>query len=60
VSGEIIETNTTLSTAPETVNSDPHVAAWLVKIKLTNPAEVSALMDATAYQAFVSEKETSA
>ena len=60
VSGEVTEANTGLTSAPETVNSDPHVAAWLVKIKLANPAEVSGLMDAAAYQAFVSEKEASA
>ncbi len=60
VSGEVIEANATLSGAPETVNSDPHGAAWLVKVKLANPAEVTALMDAAAYEAFVSEKEASA
>jgi len=37
-----------------------HGAAWLVKVKLANPAEISGLMDAAAYQAFVSEKEASA
>ena len=60
VSGEVVETNTALTKAPETVNSDPHGAGWLVKIKLSNPAEVSGLMDAAAYQAFISEKEASA
>ena len=60
VSGEVIETNATLSNAPETVNTDPYGAAWLIKIKLDNPAEVSSLMDAAAYQAFISEKEASA
>ena len=60
VSGEVIETNAALSNAPETLNSDPHGAAWLIKIKLANPAEASGLMDAAAYQVFVSEKETSA
>jgi glycine cleavage system H protein len=60
VSGEVIETNAALSSAPETVNSDPHAAAWLIKVKLANPAEVSGLMDAAAYQAFISEKEASA
>ena len=60
VSGEVIEVNTALATAPELVNSDPHGAAWLIKVKLANPAEVSKLMDAAAYQAFVSEKGTSA
>ena len=60
VSGEVTEANAALSSAPETLNSDPHGAAWLIKIKLANPAEVSGLMDAAAYQAFISEKETSA
>ncbi len=60
VSGEVIETNGALKDAPETVNSDPHGTAWLVKIKLANPAEVSGLMDAAAYRTFVSEKEASA
>jgi len=60
VSGEVIEANSALSGTPETVNSDPHGAGWLIKIKLSNPAEVSGLMDAAAYQAFVSEKEASA
>ena len=60
VSGEVTEANAALSGAPETINTDPHGAGWLIKIKLANPADVSALMDAAAYQAFVSEKEASA
>ena len=60
VSGEVIESNAALSATPETVNSDPHGAGWLIKIKLDNSAEVNSLMDATAYQAFISEKEASA
>src|ERR1700740_2588199 len=43
VSGEVTETNATLSTAPETLNSDPHGDAWLIKLKLANPSEVSGL-----------------
>jgi len=60
VSGEVTEANTALSDTPETLNTDPHGAAWLIKIKLTNPAEASGLMDAASYQAFISEKEASA
>jgi glycine cleavage system H protein len=60
VSGEVTEANATLSATPETVNNDPHGAGWLIKVKLANPADVSSLMDAAAYQAFVSEKGTSA
>ena len=57
VSGKVIEANLALSNAPETVNRDPHGAAWLIKIKLAAPAEVSKLMDAAAYQTFISDKE---
>jgi glycine cleavage system H protein len=60
VSGEVIEANAALSKTPEIVNTDPHGAAWLIKITLSDPGEVSGLMDAAAYQAFISEKETSA
>ena len=60
VSGEVTEANGALSDTPETLNTDPHGAAWLIKIKLSNPSEVSGLMDAAAYQAFISEKEASA
>jgi glycine cleavage system H protein len=60
VSGEVTEANTALSDTPETLNNDPHGAGWLIKIKLANPAEASGLMDAAAYQAFISEKEASA
>jgi glycine cleavage system H protein len=60
VSGEVTEANTALTNTPETVNSDPHGAGWLIKVKLANPAELPGLMDSAAYEAFVSEKETSA
>jgi glycine cleavage system H protein len=60
VSGEVVEANAALSATPELVNTDPHGAAWLIKIKIANPADVSGLMDAAAYQAFISEKEASA
>ena len=62
ITGEITETNSTLSATPEKINSDPHGEAWLVKIKLSDPKEVSSLMDAAAYQAYIAAKakETSA
>jgi len=60
VSGDVTEVNSALANAPETVNSDPHGAGWLIKVKLANPAEASSLMDAASYQAFVSEKGTAA
>ncbi len=56
VSGEVTETNPALHDAPEKINSDPHGSAWLVKIRLADPKEVSALMDAAAYEAYIAEK----
>jgi len=53
VSGEILETNGLLSDAPEKINADPHVTAWLIKVKLDDPKEAAALMDAAAYQIYV-------
>lgn len=55
-SGEIIEANAGLQDAPEKINTDPHGAAWLIKIKLANPADVKGLMDAPAYEAYITEK----
>ncbi|MEP6962138.1 MAG: glycine cleavage system protein GcvH [Acidobacteriota bacterium] len=52
VSGEVIETNTTLADTPEKLNRSPESDAWMVKVKLTNPTEVDALLDAAAYAAF--------
>jgi len=60
VTGEVSEVNGTLTNAPETINQDPHGAAWLIKIRLTNPAELGGLMEAAAYQAYVAEKEKEA
>ena len=60
VSGDVIEANAALANTPEIINTDPHGAGWLIKMKLSNPTDVSGLMDAAAYQAFISEKEASA
>jgi glycine cleavage system H protein len=57
VSGEVTEINSALASAPEDVNKDPHGRAWLVKIKLANPTEMADLMDASAYQAYLADKE---
>ena len=53
VGGEVIESNTILADAPEKLNEDPHGAAWLVKVKLANPAEVQNLMTASEYQSYI-------
>jgi glycine cleavage system H protein len=51
-SGEVLEVNPALRDHPESVNSQPH-EAWMVKIRLADPAAVSSLMDSSAYQAFI-------
>lgn len=50
VSGKVIEVNPDLEGAPETVNSDPYGAGWMIKVEMSNPAEVDALLDAAAYE----------
>lgn len=54
--GEVVEANADLHNTPEKINSDPHRAGWLIKVRLSNPAEIANLMDAKAYEAFVEEK----
>lgn len=53
VSGEILEVNDGLESAPEDVNSDPYGDGWMIKIKLTDPDQVDALMDAETYKEMV-------
>lgn len=53
VSGEVLEANASLSQKPEKLNEDPHGEAWLVKVKLSAPAEINDLMDAADYQTYV-------
>jgi glycine cleavage system H protein len=60
VAGEVVEANADLEATPEKLNSDPHKSAWLVRIKLTDQAELAELMDAKAYEAFISEKNKEA
>lgn len=58
--GEVIEANSELQKTPETINSDPHGAAWLIKVRLTNASELTGLMDAPAYEAYIAAKSTEA
>ncbi len=53
VDGEIIEINSAAVDKPETVNSSPYDKAWLVKVRLSDPSEVNALMSPEEYDAFV-------
>jgi glycine cleavage system H protein len=51
LSGEVTAVNDALADKPETINDDPYGEGWLVKVKLSDPSEVDALMDSTEYQA---------
>jgi glycine cleavage system H protein len=53
VSGEIVAINTELADHPEKLNSDPHGDAWLVKVKLSDAAQVQSLMSAADYLTYV-------
>ena len=57
VSGKILEVNDSLPATPESVNSDPYGAAWIVKIELSNTAELDALMGASEYEKFIQEQK---
>ncbi len=53
VSGKIMELNAGLANSPESVNTDPYGAGWMIKMQVDNPADVTALLDASAYEALV-------
>lgn len=52
VSGEVIETNTGIADTTEEVNQDPYGTGWLIKIRMSDPAELTNLMDAADYEKF--------
>jgi glycine cleavage system H protein len=52
VSGEVIEVNEALATHPEKLNEDPHGAAWLIKVKMSAPAEIDQLLSAADYESY--------
>ena len=55
VSGEIVEINSALDDSPETVNSDPHGAGWMIKVRMESDADLSSLLSAEEYDAFIIE-----
>ncbi len=50
LSGEVVEVNESLKDRPEQVNQDPYGDGWMVKVRLSDPSEADALMDAAAYK----------
>lgn len=53
VGGEVVEFNTALEDNPALVNTDPYGEGWIIKIKVTDPAEADTLLDAAGYQALI-------
>lgn len=56
VSGTVTAINEELATSPEKVNSDPH-NAWMVKVTLTDPAQVDGLLNVADYEKFIAEEQ---
>jgi glycine cleavage system H protein len=56
LSGEVLEVNQAVVEAPETVNDDPYGAGWLVRVRLTDPAEVDGLLDVDTYKQHLAEQ----
>ena len=58
VSGKVTAVNEDLKTAPDKINENAHTT-WIIKVELSNPAELNNLLDAAAYEAFISEETNS-
>jgi len=56
ISGEVLEVNKAVVDAPETVNEDPYGNGWLIRIRLSDPAEAEQLLDAAAYREVLAEQ----
>ena len=56
LSGEVVAVNRAVIDAPETVNDDPYGEGWLVRVRLTDPGEVDALMDVDTYKQHLAEQ----
>ena len=56
VSGEIVEVNQDIDGAPETVNSDPYGAGWMIRVRLADPSQLGSLMTAEEYGTFVANE----
>ena len=57
LSGEVTEVNSALAETPEKINQDPYGDGWMVKVKLSDPSEAEALMDAAAYTKLLEDSD---
>jgi len=55
VTGTVTAVNDELRTAPDKINEKPH-EAWIIKVEVADPTQVSTLLDAAAYEAFIAEE----
>ena len=55
VAGEVLEGNAGLASTPEVVNSDPYGAGWMLRVRLSDPAQLGQLLDPAAYEALTAE-----
>lgn len=55
VSGKVLEKNAKIDATPDVVNKDPYGDGWLVKVAMSNPAELNDLMDAAAYKQLIGQ-----
>jgi len=53
ISGEVVEANSAVADAPETVNAAPEAAGWFARLKVADPAEIEQLMDRAAYETYL-------
>ncbi|HQE34014.1 glycine cleavage system protein H [Flavobacterium alvei] len=53
LSGEIFAFNDDLESNPESVNSDPYGAGWMIKVKISNPAEIDSLLSSESYKELI-------
>jgi glycine cleavage system H protein len=53
VGGTVLAANSALTASPETVNKSPYGDGWILRVKISNPAEAAGLLDAAAYRALV-------
>ena len=58
VSGKVTAVNEKLQDHPELLNSDPHAAAWLIRVHLSDPQELEKLMSSQEYEAYIQEAES--
>lgn len=55
VSGTVVAKNDAIDANPESVNKDPYGEGWMIRVQMSNPDEVAALMDAAAYKALIGQ-----